>query len=181
MLAPLDIPPGTSGFAHRQGTLYLPPGFSDLASERLPVLVMLGGAPGGPQDWARGGYAAQTADAYATEHHGLAPILAFVDENGSATADTECVDGPGGQAETFLAVDVPRYLSGLLHVPLNPGQWGVGGFSEGDITELLDSLDSNYLGWASSIAPVIMGNPDRPDLTAELTASFCRTDPAITG
>jgi len=131
VLAPLDIPPGTSGFAHRQGTLYLPPGFSDLASERLPVLVMLGGAPGGPQDWARGGYAAQTADAYATEHHGLAPILAFVDENGSATADTECVDGPGGQAETFLAVDVPRYLSGLLHVPLNPGQWGVGGFSEG--------------------------------------------------
>ena len=35
VLAPLDIPPGTSGFAHRQGTLYLPPGFSDLASERL--------------------------------------------------------------------------------------------------------------------------------------------------
>jgi sigma-B regulation protein RsbQ len=54
-----------------------------------------------------------------------------------------------------------------------------GGFSEADITELLESLDSNYLGWSSAIAPVIMGNADRPELGAELTASFCRTDPEI--
>lgn len=54
-----------------------------------------------------------------------------------------------------------------------------GGFSEADIAELLDSLDSNYLGWSSAMAPAIMGNPDRPELGAELTASFCRTDPDI--
>lgn len=54
-----------------------------------------------------------------------------------------------------------------------------GGFSEADVAELLDSLDSNYLGWSSAMAPVIMGNPDRPELGAELTASFCRTDPDI--
>jgi sigma-B regulation protein RsbQ len=29
------------------------------------------------------------------------------------------------------------------------------------------------------MAPVIMGNPDRPHLAEELTASFCRTDPDI--
>jgi len=29
------------------------------------------------------------------------------------------------------------------------------------------------------MAPVIMGNPDRPELGEELTESFCRTDPAI--
>jgi sigma-B regulation protein RsbQ len=28
---------------------------------------------------------------------------------------------------------------------------------------------------------VIMGNPDRPELGAELTNSFCRTDPEIAG
>jgi sigma-B regulation protein RsbQ len=55
----------------------------------------------------------------------------------------------------------------------------VGGFTESDVRELLDSLDSNYLGWSSAMAPVIMGNPDRPELGAELTASFCRTDPAV--
>ena len=55
----------------------------------------------------------------------------------------------------------------------------VGGFTEEDIEGLLASLDSNYLGWSSAMAPVIMGNPDRPELGAELTASFCRTDPEI--
>ncbi len=54
-----------------------------------------------------------------------------------------------------------------------------GGFDEVDILEMLDSLDSNYLGWSSAMAPVIIGNPDRPELGAELTASFCRTDPIV--
>ena len=54
-----------------------------------------------------------------------------------------------------------------------------GGFSREDIEELLGSLDTNFLGWSSVMAPVIMGNPDRPALGAELTESFCRTDPEI--
>ena len=55
----------------------------------------------------------------------------------------------------------------------------VGGFSRADIAGLLDALDSNHLGWSAAMAPVIMGNPDRPELTQELTNSFCRTDPDI--
>src|SRR6202522_634570 len=54
-----------------------------------------------------------------------------------------------------------------------------GGFSKADIDELLESLDSNYLGWSAAMAPVIMGNPERPELGEELTNSFCRTDPAM--
>ena len=54
-----------------------------------------------------------------------------------------------------------------------------GGFSRADIEGLLQSLESNYLGWSSTMAPVIMGNDDRPELGAELTESFCATDPAI--
>ncbi len=64
----------------------------------------------------------------------------------------------------------PRYLD---------DEGYVGGFSEEDIAGLLESLESNYLGWSSTMAPVIMGNPDRPELSEELTNSFCRTDPAI--
>ncbi len=55
----------------------------------------------------------------------------------------------------------------------------VGGFTRDQIDELLESLDSNFLGWSAAMAPVIMGNPDRPELGQELTESFCRTDPAI--
>jgi sigma-B regulation protein RsbQ len=54
-----------------------------------------------------------------------------------------------------------------------------GGFTREDIDGLLESLDSNYLGWSSAMAPVIMGNEDRPALSEELTNSFCRTDPDI--
>ncbi|MEV0123661.1 alpha/beta hydrolase [Streptomyces sp. NPDC050703] len=54
-----------------------------------------------------------------------------------------------------------------------------GGFSAEDIDELLVSLESNYLGWSSAMAPVIMGNPERPELGEELTNSFCATDPDI--
>jgi len=55
----------------------------------------------------------------------------------------------------------------------------VGGFTAQDIAELLESLESNYLGWSGAIAPMIMGNEERPELGEELTASFCRTDPKI--
>lgn len=55
----------------------------------------------------------------------------------------------------------------------------VGGFSTGDIDELLGSLESNYLGWSRAMAPVIMDNPDRPALADELEANFCRVDPVI--
>jgi sigma-B regulation protein RsbQ len=64
----------------------------------------------------------------------------------------------------------PRYID---------DQGYVGGFTREDIDELLQSLDSNYLGWSSAMAPVIMGNEDRPALSEELTNSFCRTDPDI--
>ncbi|MCX5368750.1 alpha/beta hydrolase [Streptomyces sp. NBC_00015] len=52
-----------------------------------------------------------------------------------------------------------------------------GGFSAPDIDELLTSLESNYLGWSAAMAPVIMGNPERPELGDELKNSFCATDP----
>jgi sigma-B regulation protein RsbQ len=61
---------------------------------------------------------------------------------------------------------------------INDGEY-VGGFSRADIEGLLDTLDSNYLGWSSNMAPAIMGAPDKPELAVELTNSFCRTDPEI--
>jgi sigma-B regulation protein RsbQ len=64
----------------------------------------------------------------------------------------------------------PRYV--------NDGDYA-GGFSREDIDGLLDFLDSNFLGWSSTMAPVIMGNADRPELSQELSNSFCRTDPEI--
>jgi sigma-B regulation protein RsbQ len=77
---------------------------------------------------------------------------------------------PDRFARLVMVSPSPRYID---------DEGYVGGFSADDIRELLDSLDSNYLGWSSAMAPVIMGNADRPELGAELTDSFCRTDPQI--
>ena len=61
---------------------------------------------------------------------------------------------------------------------INEGDY-VGGFKQEDIEGLMEALDSNYLGWSANMAPVIMGNPERPELGEELTNSFCRTNPEI--
>lgn len=61
---------------------------------------------------------------------------------------------------------------------INDGKY-VGGFERKDIDGLLDMLESNYLGWASNMAPAIMGAPGQPELGVELTNGFCRTDPEI--
>lgn len=66
----------------------------------------------------------------------------------------------------------PRYL--------NDEKTGyTGGFDESDIAEMLQTLNDNYLGWSSAIAPVIMGHPDKPEFSRELLNSFCRNNPAI--
>lgn len=80
------------------------------------------------------------------------------------------VEEPGVFESLVLVGPSPRYI--------NDGDY-VGGFGQEDIDGLLESLDSNYLGWSSAMAPVIMGNADRPELGSELTNSFCRTDPEI--
>jgi sigma-B regulation protein RsbQ len=81
-----------------------------------------------------------------------------------------------------VAAEPERFAGLVLLAPspcyIDQGDYR-GGFTRADIDELLDSLDSNYLGWSAAMAPVIMGNPDRPELGQELTDSFCRTDPAI--
>ncbi len=51
--------------------------------------------------------------------------------------------------------------------------------SQNDIEDLMETLDANYLGWSSAMAPVIMGNADRPELAAELEESFCQNNPKI--
>ena len=78
----------------------------------------------------------------------------------------------------------PEVFGGLVMIGPSPryvddGDY-VGGFSRTDIAGLLDALDANHLGWSAQMAPVIMGTPDQPELAAELTNSFCRTDPDIT-
>ena len=83
----------------------------------------------------------------------------------------------------LAAKQAPELFSDLILVGPSPRYIDdadyVGGFTEAQIHELLEFLDSNHMGWSQAMAPVIMGNADRPELAEELTNSFCRTDPEI--
>ncbi|HYQ29661.1 MAG TPA: alpha/beta hydrolase, partial [Polyangiaceae bacterium] len=77
---------------------------------------------------------------------------------------------PGSFSAQIMIGPSPSYI--------NDGDY-VGGFERKDIDALLETLEGNYLGWSSNMAPAIMGAPDQPALAEELTNSFCRTDPEI--
>ncbi|WP_305786980.1 alpha/beta fold hydrolase [Symbioplanes lichenis] len=83
----------------------------------------------------------------------------------------------------LAAIREPERFADLILVGPSPsyiddGDY-IGGFSRTDIDEMMVSLDSNYLGWSSVIAPIIMANPQQPELALELVNSFCATDPEI--
>jgi sigma-B regulation protein RsbQ len=119
---------------------------------------------------------------YGTLHGHADDLLEILDE---------CASGPvvfvGHSVSTMIGllatIKAPeRFVAQVMVGPspcyINDGDY-VGGFEREDIEELLDTLESNYLGWASSMAPVIMGAPDQPALGNELTDSFCRNDPDV--
>lgn len=80
------------------------------------------------------------------------------------------VQAPERFARLVMIGPSPRYLDDDDYV---------GGFTSEAVEELLESLSSNYLGWSATMAPVIVGNPDRPGLGDELRDVFCRMDPAV--
>jgi sigma-B regulation protein RsbQ len=117
-----------------------------------------------------------TLDGYATDvlqicgELGLADVI-FVGHSVSAMIGVLAARREPDRFKALVLVGPsPRYIDDVDYV---------GGFSRQDIEGLLNSLDSNYLGWSSAMAPVIMGNADRPELGQELTNSFCKTDPDI--
>jgi sigma-B regulation protein RsbQ len=83
----------------------------------------------------------------------------------------------------LAAIAAPDMYTSLVMVGPSPRYINddpyIGGFSEAQIAELLESMADNYIGWSTAMAPIIMGNPEKPALGLQLTASFCRSDPDI--
>ena len=119
---------------------------------------------------------------YASLHGHADDLLEIVDE--FATGPTVLVGhSVGAMIGMLAAIAAPERFAAQAMIGPSPcyitaGDY-VGGFSREDSGELLDTRDANSLGWSQSLAPTIMGAPNRPDLRAELTSSFCRNDPEI--
>jgi sigma-B regulation protein RsbQ len=84
----------------------------------------------------------------------------------------------------LAAIERPELFKSLIQIVPSPCYINhppdyTGGFDRADIAGLLDMMDKNYMGWANFLAPVIMKNDERPELSKELEESFCSTDPQI--
>jgi S-formylglutathione hydrolase FrmB len=132
----VSIPATVSGFAARPAWLYLPPAYLARPRAQLPVLVLLSGQPGSPDDWLDGGQLAARMDAFAAAHNGLAPVVVMPDHLGTPLANPLCMDSRLGNVATYLSVDVPAWIRSTLQVDPDPSGWAIGGFSNGGTCSL---------------------------------------------
>jgi S-formylglutathione hydrolase FrmB len=133
----VTIPGTTSKFAVREAYVYVPPAYLADPTLHLPVLMLLHGTPGGPENWNEAGAAPATANAYAAKNKGKTPIIVMPDFSGVTGADTQCVDGRLGDSETYLTVDVPSYMHANFRTTTGPGSMGVAGLSAGGFCSLM--------------------------------------------
>lgn len=124
----VDIPHPSSGFAARPALLYQPPAALTSSPPPLPVMVMMMGQPGGPEQ-AR--ILIPLLDTFAREHHGLAPIVLTVDQLGSPNMNPLCIDSRAGQVHRYVMDDVTRYVRSSLNTLQARQFWAVGGYSNG--------------------------------------------------
>lgn len=158
-LVPVSIPDSGSGFAHRTEYVYLPPAwFAGPTPPQLPVVMMIAGEFNTPADWMRSGDITSNIDGYAAAHGGEAPILVFVDAGGSFNNDTECVDGPRGNAADHLTEDVRPYVVATFDASPAAANWGIVGWSMGgtcavDLTVMHPDLFSSFVDIAGDLGP----------------------------
>jgi S-formylglutathione hydrolase FrmB len=163
--ASIDIPSPVSHFAHRRAYVWLPPAYFAARRPHLPVLMLIAGVPGSTADWIRSAGAATIANEWAKQHNGLAPAMVFPDPNGTAFSDTECVNGPRGNADTYLSIDVPAFMEKQFSASPDPRSWAVGGLSEGGTCALSlaaahPNIFRTFADFSGDAAPTL-GTPAR--------------------
>ncbi|MGY3554323.1 alpha/beta hydrolase [Williamsia sp. R60] len=126
-----SIPGEVSKFNARPAKVYLPPAYFAEPRPLLPVLVLMAGQPGSPEDWLVGGRLTQTMDQYAAANEGLSPVVVVADATGDELANPLCMDSNLGNVSTYLSVDVPTWVKNTLQVETDPSGWAIGGLSYG--------------------------------------------------
>lgn len=154
------IPGVVSGFTGRPAYIYLPPAYTGPTPPQLPVLILVAGQPGAPEDWVVSGQLQQLMDGVAAKYQGLAPVTVVVDPNGADSGNTMCMDSDIAKADTYLSVDVPNWITATLGVDANHQHWAFGGWSFGGTCSLQmatrhPDLYPNFIDMAGEREPAI--------------------------
>lgn len=124
----VDIPGTVSGFHARAAGRYLPPAALAPNPPALPLMIFMMGQPGLPDP----SWVANSLNAYASRHDGLAPIVVVADQLGNPAVDTLCLDTDRyGKVQTYITQDVLPWARTHLHVLQDAAHTVVGGYSNG--------------------------------------------------
>lgn len=125
-LVHVDLPSGTD-FTARQALAYVPPAYWRSPQHRLPVLMLMAGNPGSPEQWFDSGAAGETADAYQATHDGVSPVVVSVDATGSLTGNPGCT----GASREYVTDTAPDLIARRFRVDQDRSHWTIGGLSYG--------------------------------------------------
>ena len=140
-----QIPGDQSGYASNPGLVYLPPAYlAAPGNVNLPVLVLVHGQPGSPEDWLVSGGLKEVMDSFASRHHGLAPVVVLPDASNAGNSNWPlCLDTSVSNSATYLARDLPAWVRDNLGVgTAGASQWAIGGYSYGGTCAV--QLAANY-------------------------------------
>jgi enterochelin esterase-like enzyme len=148
--------PGKLSHLSRTVYVYLPPAYFEkqYAHYRFPVIELIHGQPGEPQDWINV-VGIQVTLNYLIRHGYARPaVLVMPDVNGGNGVSLQCLNqSRGPQDLTYLAQDLPQEISHLLRVQPPGPAWGVAGFSEGGFCAVNMALRYRYrYGYAASMS-----------------------------
>jgi enterochelin esterase-like enzyme len=126
---------GPSSRITRPVYVFLPPQYfwsGYYQKYRFPVVELLHGFPGQPQDWITLLGVNQMLDSLVSEHRAQPAVLVIPDANGGRGVSLQCLNQSGGpQDDTYLAKDLPAYIADELRVQPPGLGWGIAGYSEG--------------------------------------------------
>lgn len=173
-----------SSFHPRDAIAYVPPAYWTKPDMKFPVIVLLPGNPGSPDDWFKTRIVQQIADEYQQAHDGVSPIVVSVDGTGGYLDNPACVDGARGNVQTYLAVDVPNTLKAKLRVTDDQSTWTIGGLSYGGTCSLQVVTNApqaygNFLDFSGQAEPTLNNHQDTVDtLFGGSEDAFNAIDPA---
>ena len=181
-ISEVTIPATASGWQAQRQWVYLPPAaYADNAPD-LPVMVLLPGDPGSPDQWALGLDVQGTFDTFAAAHKGLAPIVVMPDSRGT-NDDPGCMNSPRGNVFTYLTVDLPAFIKArVVHATADTAKWAIGGLSEGGLCGLAATVDasvySTFLSYSGELELSLASKQDAINtLFGGDTAAYAKLNP----
>ncbi|MGO9079057.1 MAG: alpha/beta hydrolase [Streptosporangiaceae bacterium] len=162
---------GAASHLTRAVYVYLPPQYFQSAYRhyRFPAVELLHGFPGQPQDWITVIGAPTMLQTLISRSEAKPAVLVMPDINGGRGISLQCLNQyHGPQDATFLALDLPEYISHKLRV-IHPGRaWGIAGYSEGGFCAANLGLQYGYrFGYSGVLSGYFvpsdnqLGNPPR--------------------